>query len=645
MQTHSAPQIGKNNLQETGHKNSRTRQFIWTTKTPSLKSLRAKGFHLLRYPQFKKTINTLRQEGAQRSSLKNPAEKILSIFRRKEKIALLQVEDPQFEDLLLLYGYLLEPAYRWGCTLMIASNRSLKELGTLTLLAEEKGLDRNLGWSLERFDFLQKAGSSPCELKVPQNVTFWRRTLAKLSRLPDKTVEQESEDLKPRLDPEQARAVLAGDGVVQVIAPAGSGKTTVLIERVRELQRRGTHPSRIICLSFNRDAVHEVGERLARAEVEPVALRSFHSLGLAILKAAGRLRGRVGSLTDKALEKLILQAETSLPVAQARNLISEFKLSAMISPAQALSQAASQDLPALRDAKLYQLYQEELVRRDLLDFDDLIAASVFLMQTDAQVRKSWQSQFEQVLVDEYQDIEPAQALLVSILAAPQDALFCVGDEDQCIYAWRRATVRRIIELDLVYPGLERHALIRNYRCGRQITAASRRLIQHNQLRFRKPLLPGAHHRGTIVVVSQPTRSSASDLVAYLISDASAKETVVLARTSRLLEEVLNACKRGSGPRPEVELATIHAAKGRQWKRVIIYGADEGQIPHAQSKTKEEIEAERRLFYVALTRAVQHLEIVCTQGRESRFLREAGLKVCSYREPRPAPGQTGSFTND
>jgi DNA helicase-2/ATP-dependent DNA helicase PcrA len=214
---------------------------------------------------------------------------------------------------------------------------------------------------------------------------------------------------------------------------------------------------------------------------------------------------------------------------------------------------------------------------------------------------------------------------VGLLAAPEDSLFCVGDEDQCIYAWRRATVQRIIELDQVYPGLERHALVRNYRCGRRITEASKRLIEHNRVRFRKPLQAGARQSGQIVVGPCADRAAGAALVAHLISDATANEVVVLARTSRLLAEVAAACDKLSGGRPDVELATIHAAKGREWDRVILYGVDEGQTPHSQARSDEGLEDERRLFYVALTRAKVRLEIICTEGRESRFLREAGVR--------------------
>ena len=138
-------------------------------------------------------------------------------------------------------------------------------------------------------------------------------------------------------------------------------------------------------------------------------------------------------------------------------------------------------------AAIYESYERQLAEDRVHDFDDLILIAVRALREDADLRRRWQSRFEQVLVDEYQDIEPAQELLVRILAAPDDGLFCVGDEDQTLYGWRRASVRRIIELELAYPGLQRVSLAHNYRCPPDVVEASRRLIEHNEIRFPKPI--------------------------------------------------------------------------------------------------------------------------------------------------------------
>ena len=596
--------------------------------------MRQDGYHVLDYRKIRRRVAASQQTGSARSSLGNPAEWVLAVFRQQPRVAVLGVECGSAEDLRVIYGYLVEPAFRWGCALLVAADRPLSEL------PDAPDPQWRYPWAKERLQHLAELAAQPCPLTVALPANRWRRWWWRLSRRVD------SEARVSRLDAEQDAAVQAGDGVVQVIAPAGSGKTTVLIERVKELQRRGTAAAQILCMSFNRDAKVEIGERLKKAGVSGVVVRSFHGMGLAILKAEGRLGAGLGAVDDAELGQMIaevtaevtadvvadvaqLDERAAVPkppdIATARNFISGYKLASMITPDEALRQVVGAGIEAQVAARIFDRYERALAGRDQRDFDDLVAGAVTLLQREAEVRRRWQNQFARVLVDEYQDIEPAQALLVGILAAPEDSLFCVGDEDQCIYAWRRATVQRIIELDQVYPGLERHALVRNYRCGRRITAASRKLIVHNKVRFSKPLHAGARQAGEIVIGPCADRTAGAALVAYLISDADPSEVVVLARTSGLLAEVAAACRDRPEGNPGVELATIHAAKGREWDRVILYGVDEGQTPHRQSDSEAGVEDERRLFYVAMTRAKLRLEIICTTGGESRFLREAGLR--------------------
>jgi superfamily I DNA/RNA helicase len=612
----------------------RTREIIWTTDPVAPQRLKEQGFHLLQYSQTKNRIMASRSAGASRSSLHNPAEKILSLFQKHEKIAVVGAQCGHLEDLQIIYGYLVEPSFQWACTIMICADKSLQSIAALDRNPAFHDPQWRYPWTIERLVCITGQGQRPTQVPILPFANRWRQFWNKLS--PGKGSKLKAPP-GTRLDDEQIKAVNAGDGVVQIIAPAGSGKTTVLIERVKELQKRGTPANRILCMSFNRDAMVEIGDRLVRAGVEGVVVRSFHGMGLAILKKEGQLRSNIGGLDDHRLDQLIHQAKAMVAtktevqprkeqykISDARNAISGFKLASMLAPDEALAQAENGSEKNKVFARIFDLYQRELARNNTLDFDDLVAKSVTLLQTNQAIRRHWQQQFDRVLVDEYQDIEPSQALLVGILAAPRDSLFCVGDEDQCIYAWRRATVQRIIELDQVYPGLERHALIRNYRCGRHITKASRRLVQHNRLRFRKPLHAGSGNEGHIVAVTCQSREAGADLVAHLVSDATDDETVVLARTSRLLEEVKTACLAYNGNEPTVELATIHASKGREWDRVILFAVDEGQTPHAQAVAEGGLEDERRLFYVALTRAKLRLEIIATQDTESRFLKEAGI---------------------
>jgi DNA helicase II / ATP-dependent DNA helicase PcrA len=183
----------------------------------------------------------------------------------------------------------------------------------------------------------------------------------------------------------------------------------------------------------------------------------------------------------------------------------------------------------------------------------------------ADLRRRWQSRFHQVLVDEYQDIEPAQELLVRILAAPQDGFFCVGDEDQTLYGWRRASVRRIVELDLAYPGLERVSLAHNYRCPPEVVEVSRRLIERNEVRFPKPIhaASAAHGEPALRLHEHETQQHGAGEVASALAGGTRGEIVVLARTTNLLRIVALACAdlgvRIAAPEPVFEPAGARGA--------------------------------------------------------------------------------------
>jgi superfamily I DNA/RNA helicase len=545
-------------------------------------------------------------------------------------LSVLDVPCRTVNDLRLIHGYLVEPAFRAGCCLLIGAERELSDLSAERFIDPEW----RCPWTLERLRHLAGLYAVSVEVAVPESVSRWRRLRNVVTRRVD-----DRSRLVSHLDAEQNAAIGAGDGIVQVIAPAGSGKTTVLVERVGELCRRGTRPNRILCSTFNRDACLEMGARLAKVGLGEVRVSSFHGLGLSILKEEQGLRDGIGTLETATWEDLAKQAAQAEPGcgpfdgAAAQNAVGIFKLAQMIRPRTAWDRASKQGPRQRAEARAYALYQRALRHEGLLDFDDLICESIALLQSDARIRDKWQRRFERVLVDEYQDIEPAQALLIGLLAAPQDSLFCVGDEDQCIYAWRRASVQRVIDLDQTYPGLERYPLIRNYRCGRSITRASRRLIGHNKIRFRKPLQSGIREPGRITMWPQRDLGVGASFVVRLMQDAVPGQVAVLARTGQLLADVEAAYERETGRRIEgVELATVHGAKGREWDRVILFGADQGRFPLARvlrSKALHDggggLEDERRLFYVALTRARLQLDIICSEKAPSQFLNEAGIR--------------------
>lgn len=443
---------------------------IWTDRRPAPEWLRAQRTATITFADLRERFGSpARAVGIHRATLVSPAQPLLDRVAGLPIAAVVDVRLDTLADVRDLLGYALEPAWRAGCRLVVHADRTLAGLDPAKYVDDWFEHAWTLGRARHLAELMATADGPLADAGRPAPVGS--------------------------LDPEQLAAVAAHDGVVQVIAPAGSGKTTVLVERVRELLRRGAAPDRILCMTFNRDAAAELRGRLAAAGVYSVDARTFHSTGRRILEEEGLLRGEPRSLSLGQWRRLSARAMKDVgqdgrwiepPDAQA--LVASLKLGRLLTAAQCRRMAAP-DPESQTLARLYELYEEQMLDDGCHDFDDQIFGSVRALRSGAPLRARWQARFDRVLVDEYQDIEPAQELLVQILAAPQDSVFAVGDEDQVLYGWRRASVGRMVALDQVYPGLRRVALETNYRCPVEVVDRSAQLIARNELRFPKVIRP------------------------------------------------------------------------------------------------------------------------------------------------------------
>jgi DNA helicase-2/ATP-dependent DNA helicase PcrA len=237
------------------------------------------------------------------------------------------------------------------------------------------------------------------------------------------------------LDPEQRAAATLPDGPAQIIAPAGSGKTTTLIARLGVLLSRGVPPDRIGVVTFNRDAAAELTARIASRlasdvpGAEAIEVRTLHAMARQVLLDAGRpvrlLPDRLPLL--RAARRRALDGPRVAPdggdpppeppdPAALDSIVSAWKVEGRRPPPAARS--AVRAFTALMDA------------RGLIDFDDLLVGAVAALEADPQLRARWQARFSYLCVDEFQDVDAAQLRLIRLLAGPEDNLFVVGDDDQ-----------------------------------------------------------------------------------------------------------------------------------------------------------------------------------------------------------------------
>jgi superfamily I DNA/RNA helicase len=514
---------------------------------------------------------------------------------------------------------------------------------------------------------------------------------------------------------------------VLCVAPAGSGKTTTLVARVAWLLGHGHPAARTCVVTFNRRAAEEIVARLTTAlaplsiDADAVRVRTFHALAREILASAGR---PVEPIADRAAVLADLLGDRA-PPALLRALddtFSRLKLDAGLD-ARGVARTMGQSGRAAargatrrgRTARAFLAYEAALTTRGARDFDDLVRDAVALLESDAGVRALWHERCGHLLVDEVQDVDRSQLRMALLLAAPEHRLFLVGDDDQTIYAWRLADVRRILGLASDLPGLRRVDLVTNYRCPGPVVKRAVRLVEHNRERFSKRILPRPAAAGTLVLAPDSgddvarARRLLHHWPPFAGSVASHGRAAVLARTnaelvpfaaaalevgmafeveddglllqSVELDRALDSLGVVDGPRALVQalgqapvgeieatqatrallgwaptatdaaglrallerararraclrqegaplvLATVHGTKGLEFDHVAVVGLDDGRFPSARSLAeavdpRRTLEEERRLAYVAWTRARRSLVLVYDPGAPSRFMREA-----------------------
>ncbi len=312
------------------------------------------------------------------------------------------------------------------------------------------------------------------------------------------------------LNAAQREAVRYLDGPLLVLAGAGSGKTRVIAAKIGFLIERGIDPAGIVAITFTNRAAREMRERAGellakegkRGLAESVAISTFHALGLRIIRGDARALGlRPGfSILDPGdIEPIVAELIGTADGARVRGTqqrISAWKNA--LTPPAAASKAAKTDDEALA-AQAYARYDDALRAYHAVDFDDLIALPIRLLAESEASRAKWRERCAHVLVDEYQDTNPAQYRLFKQLVGERAAFTVVGDDDQAIYGWRGASLANLGELPNDYPSLKVVKLEQNYRSTVRILRSANSLIANNPKLFEKSLWSERGHGDAIDV--------------------------------------------------------------------------------------------------------------------------------------------------
>lgn len=300
-----------------------------------------------------------------------------------------------------------------------------------------------------------------------------------------------------RLNKEQQEAVKHMEGPLLILAGAGSGKTTMMTHRIAYMLEKGVSPYNILAVTFTNKAAGEMKDRIESLTggTRGMWVMTFHAMCVRILRNHGEVLGFKNgfSIYDESDKKALLKRivkdlkidEKIYPVSYLGSVISSCK-EAEEDPDDYIENN-SMNFKAETVAKVYARYMEDLQQNNAMDFDDLLWNAVKLFEASSEVLSYYQERFKYIMVDEYQDTNYLQYKLIHALAEKSHNLCVVGDDDQCIYQWRGADIRNILDFEKDFPETKVIKLEQNYRSDANILDLANSVIANNRNRKAKEL--------------------------------------------------------------------------------------------------------------------------------------------------------------
>lgn len=300
-----------------------------------------------------------------------------------------------------------------------------------------------------------------------------------------------------RLNKEQQEAVKHMEGPLLILAGAGSGKTTMMTHRIAYMLEKGVSPYNILAVTFTNKAAGEMKDRIESLTggTRGMWVMTFHAMCVRILRNHGEVLGFKNgfSIYDESDKKALLKRivkdlkidEKIYPVSYLGSVISSCK-EAEEDPDDYIENN-SMNFKAETVAKVYARYMEDLQQNNAMDFDDLLWNAVKLFEASSEVLSYYQERFKYIMVDEYQDTNYLQYKLIHALAEKSHNLCVVGDDDQCIYQWRGADIRNILDFEKDFPETKVVKLEQNYRSDANILDLANSVIANNRNRKAKEL--------------------------------------------------------------------------------------------------------------------------------------------------------------
>ncbi|MDY6968551.1 MAG: ATP-dependent helicase [Spirochaetota bacterium] len=445
-----------------------------------------------------------------------------------------------------------------------------------------------------------------------------------------------------RLNKEQLKASLPNSGVNLVVAGAGTGKTSSLVEKIKNTITIGEiSPKNILILTFSRKAADEIKERIRShigKDADQIISGTFHSFCL------GFLRGNSKTFTDtfgfngapsvlneearEALKKKMLHSSLDQFLGLPSNIVEGLWDNLDSIDKRTLKMLKVFGITdKLRD--LMKQFKDLKRSKNLIDFNDMINFTIEILSNNKTIRKRINQRFQYVFVDEFQDTSEDNFRLLKLLLPDKDPnLFVVGDDWQSIYGFRGAKIDYIVNMKKYFPQVNIIKLKKNYRSRKEIVSISNKFIKKNKIRTSKKLISTKGNGGEIRGFQAESMEEELEILKNILKkeENHCDDIAILYRNNWQGKSIItniNDCK--SIKYEKTKLMTIHSSKGLEFETVIITGVNDGIIPDMAC----DIEEERRLMYVGLTRAKERLYIIhhkTPMGEAARFAKELGFST-------------------
>ena len=446
-------------------------------------------------------------------------------------------------------------------------------------------------------------------------------------------------DLLANLDPEQHAVATAVNGPVIVLAGAGTGKTRAITHRIAYAVSTGAHQADAsMAVTFTVRAANEMKARLQQLGVTGVQVRTLHASALQLVQyfwpeIIGGAPPAICDNTDAVLERALQKHGLTPDRALVRDVSAEISWTKAMrySVDEYLQNSTSRSLTAQltpsRISEIMQSYDQMLNANHECDLSDIVLLAAAMMEDQPRIAASFTNRYQHFTVDEYQDISPAQQHLLDQWWAGRDSVCVVGDPGQAIYGFAGANSSFLIDLQQRFENATVAKLTRSYRSAPAIVHAANSFAEIPTISQRD--IPGSIEINSAADVKAEAGAIASWISNQVSAGIPLNQIAVLTRLNAQLSAIDSALNQIglatnlTQQRGGIDLMTIHAAKGLEWQAVVVAGVTDQLMPYQAfgiPLTEDQYAEERRLFYVALTRAADKLLISYSRDRgASEFL--------------------------